>query len=86
MTQRVPEPKLREYKKSYSCPHAHVTRPRLQGNSDVPSSSINDALSYDGTKLSDVVLMFVSNDPGIMLTIEGHFRGHGFRMLDEDHG
>ena len=41
-------------------------------------TSINDALSYNGSKLGERVFMFVGYDLGKVLAVECHFRVHCF--------
>ena len=85
MTEREPEPKLREDEQTDGRLHVHMTRPRLKRDCHVTPASVDDPLSQDGTKLCDGVFVFVSDDFGVVLSVEGSLGRHELRVLDQDH-
>ena len=76
MAQRIPVPELAENEKTNGCLHGHVTAPRLEGDCHVTTPCVDDALGQDGAQLGERVLVLVSDDLGVVLTVEGRLWRH----------
>jgi hypothetical protein len=63
-----------------------VSGPRLQRQSDVTTSGVDDALCQDGAELRHDVLVLVGDDLGVGLSEEADLGTGLFSLLDQDHG
>ena len=86
VAERIPEPKLREDEQPDGRLHVHVPGPGLEGDCDVAAAGVDDSLPQDGAELCDSVLVFVSDDLGVVLAVEGRLWRHQLSVLDQNHG
>ena len=86
VSKREPVPELSE--ESHSNDSAHVLRSRLgnEGDSNVPSSSVDDSLSESGSELGHRVLVLVGDDGSEGLSNGSDLGVLSLGLLDEDHG
>lgn len=86
MGEREPVPELTE--EGHADDGVHRLHPVAaeEGDGDVPTASVDDALGEGGAKLGHRVLVLVGDDGGKLLPDRGDGRVLRRRLLDEDHG
>jgi len=62
-----------------------MTSPRAQRHRHIPTTTVNDTLGQDCTKLGHDIIMLVIDDFGIEGSEVFHFRTEDFSLLDENH-
>ena len=84
MSQRKPVPILSEDQHSNYGHHIGMTSSGLQGNCNIPTSSVYDSLGKNGTKFDHNIFMFVCDNFSIKSTEVFNLGTSSFRMLDHD--
>lgn len=85
MSQWEPVPILSEDKHSNDCLQVSVTSAGLQAQSDVATTTVDDALSENCTELGHRVFMFAADDLRIQLSEESNLRTCLVGVLNQNH-